>query len=124
MKRMQLVVLVGTVAFAPLLLAEPADAPKAGECKRLPSDKRILKLEFRPETAMLDLLSTYSQLSCKKLNVTGDLSPHRVTMTLPKPLSLQEFSAALRAEATKLGIGYTESNSTLDVKAPGRRAVE
>jgi len=93
------------------LIGAPASAPRAGEraksspapsapasradggdaCRRMPAGKR-LKLNLKPNTDLVDLVSWISAITCKQFIVPGSIPPQSKTVTIvsPRPITVAE----------------------------------
>ena len=115
---MQLQPRMGRKLAALLLLVAaamgPAAAARAGErsgdpaagdsCRQLPPGKR-LKLNLKPKTDLVDLVSWISAITCKQFIVPGSIPPQSRTVTIvaPRTITVAEaynlFLAALNSVA-------------------------
>src|SRR5436305_2249387 len=76
------------------LIGAPASAPRAGErshdgdtCRRLPAGKR-LKLNLKPNTDLVDLVSWISAITCRQFIIPGTIPPQSRTVTIVAPQSI------------------------------------
>jgi len=110
--------LVALLLLVTATMGPPAAAAAAGEartapvatggetCRRLPAGKR-LRLNLKPDTDVVDLVSWISAITCKQFIVPGSLPTQGKTVTIiaPQPITAGEayelFLAALDS------VGYT-----------------
>src|SRR5262245_28832520 len=71
-------------------------------CRKLPDNKR-LKLNLKPNTELVDLISWISAITCKQFVVPGTIPSHGKTVTIIAP---QLITAA---EAYQLFLGALDS---------------
>src|SRR6476620_4221711 len=81
-------------AAAAAAAGEAASAPAAtggDTCRRLPDNKR-LKLNLKPNTDVVDLVSWISSITCKQFIVPGSIPPQSKTVTIvsPRPITVAE----------------------------------
>ena len=95
-------------------------ASETGPCKPLPRQRRIITLEFKPNSLLTDVAGAYTAMACKRLKFTGDLSAHKVTLEKQKRLSLDELSALVRAQVEKAGLRWVEDDTSVAL-GPGSR---
>jgi hypothetical protein len=88
-------------------------ASETGLCKPLPRQRRLINLEFKPNSLLTDVAGAYTAMACKRLKVTGDLSAHKVTLEKQKRLSLEEVSTLVRAQAEKAGLRWVEDDTSV-----------
>ena len=118
------------------LIGAPASAPRAGErpktpvaaaarpandgdaCRRLPEGKR-LKLNLKPNTDLVDLVSWISAITCKQFIIPGSIPPQSKTVTIVAPQSITV------AEAYALFLDALESvGLTVYQSGPALRVIE
>ena len=107
------------LAFAFVTAVSPgvlAAADKA-DCKPIPKGKRILKLNLKPNSALVDLFNVYSMLTCKRLNVSADLSEARVTIPPQGEISIEELAQLVRSNAEKAKVVLEETERTIEVSS-------
>jgi general secretion pathway protein D len=98
---------------SPSAVSVPARASDAGDsCQRMPAGKR-LKLNLKPNTDLVDLVSWISAITCKQFIIPGTIPPQSKTVTIVAP---QTITAA---EAYDLFLTALESVG-LTVYASGR----
>jgi hypothetical protein len=90
-----------------------AAASQSALCKPLPRQRRLINLEFKPASRLVDVAGAYAAMSCKKLHITGDQSSHKVTLGKHRRLSLAELSAMVRAQAEKAGLRWAEDDTSI-----------
>jgi len=82
------------------LIGAPVSAPRAGErpkpsdgdtCHRLPPGKR-LKLNLKPNTDLVDLVSWISAITCRQFIIPGSIPAQSRTVTIvsPQPITAAE----------------------------------
>jgi general secretion pathway protein D len=90
---------IATVFLAAWVTMMPAGAagaagvprPAAGECRKLPAGKRIVRLNLKPETNVADLVAWISAITCKQFLVPGELGTGKtVTVFSPQLLTREE----------------------------------
>ena len=92
------------------------NASQAGQCKPLPRLRRLVNIDFKPNSQLTDVAGAYAAMSCKRLKITGDLSAHRVTVDKRKRMSLEELGALVRSLTEKAGVDYLEDDSSIVMK--------
>ena len=120
------------------LIGAPASAPRAGEraksspapsapasradggdaCRRMPAGKR-LKLNLKPNTDLVDLVSWISAITCKQFIIPGTIPPQSKTVTIIAPQSITV------GKAYKLFLDALESvGLTVYQSGPALRLIE
>jgi hypothetical protein len=86
--RLELVALASVFLVAiggPASAAAPARQSDAGDtCRRLPPGKR-LKLNLKPNTDLVDLVSWISAITCKSFIIPSTIPPQSKTVTIVAP---------------------------------------
>ena len=77
---------ISTPTSTPAPASEPGDA-----CRKMPAGKR-LKLNLKPNTEVVDLVSWISAITCKRFIVPGNLQGQGKTVTIvaPQPITAAE----------------------------------
>lgn len=65
--------------------ATAAPAERATSCRKLPPDRRIVKLNLKPDTNVADLLAWISSITCKQFILPGSIAPASKTVTIVSP---------------------------------------
>jgi type II secretory pathway component GspD/PulD (secretin) len=112
------------VAVSPTRLARAAErsapraaSPSSGDsCRRLPEGKR-LRLNLKPNTPLIDLVSWISAISCKQFVVPGELSSQSKTVTIvaPQPITVAEAYDLFLAALDAVGLTVYRSENVLRV---------
>ena len=97
-------------------VAPPAtgDGKKAGElpaqkefsgCKKIPPGRRVLKMTFKPDSEIADLVSWISTVSCTQFVTAGHLLKGRkFTLMAPQLVSAQEAYELFIGALTSVGL--------------------
>ena len=59
-------------------------------CKKLPPGKRIVKLNLKPETDVIDLIGWISSITCSQFLVSIPLQGKKVTIIAPQLITPEE----------------------------------
>jgi type II secretory pathway component GspD/PulD (secretin) len=100
-----LLMLIASTAGATSAVAAPSPAPAAtggDSCRRLPAGTR-LKLNLKPNTDLVDLVSWISAISCKQFVIPGTIPPQSKTVTIVAPQTITP------AQAYRLFLGALDS---------------
>jgi hypothetical protein len=100
-----LLLLIALTGRATSVAAAPpaAPAPTGGDtCRRLPEGKR-LKLNLKPNTELVDLVSWISAITCKQFVIPGTIPAQSKTVTIIAPQMITT------AEAYDLFLGALDS---------------
>ena len=116
-----LALLIAVAAPLPLL-ARPAERPASGaaasgdSCRRLPEGKR-LRLNLKPNTPLIDLVSWISAITCKQFVVPGDLPSQTKTVTIvaPQPITVAEAYDLFLGALDAVGLTVYRSENVLRV---------
>lgn len=114
-----LLLLVAT-AMGPAAAAragERAGDPAAGDsCRQLPAGKR-LKLNLKPNTDLVDLVSWISSITCKQFIVPGSIPAQSRTVTIisPRPITVPEAYALFLDALDSVGLTVYASGKVLRV---------
>jgi len=96
-RKLATLLLLVTAAMGPAAAAwagarAPAPAPAPGDsCRKMPAGKR-LKLNLKPNTDLVDLVSWISAITCKQFIVPGTIPAQSRTVTIiaPQPITVAE----------------------------------
>ena len=100
---------------APRPPAASAPAPDGGDsCRRMPPGKR-LKLNLKPNTEVVDLVSWISAITCKRFIVPGNLQPQSKTVTIiaPQPITASEAYDLFLDALDSVGLTVYPAGQTL-----------
>jgi len=106
---------VGPAAAARERASAPAST--AGEsCRRLPEGKR-LRLNLKPNTELIDLISWISAITCKPFIVPGTIPSQGKTVTIvaPQPITTAEAYDLFLAALDSVGLTVYASGGFLRV---------
>jgi len=111
--------LLVTATVGPAAAAEHPSAPAstAGEsCRRLPEGKR-LRLNLKPNTELVDLISWISAITCKRFIVPGTIPSQGKTVTIiaPQPITTVEAYDLFLAALDSVGLTVYASGGFLRV---------
>ncbi|HEY7373635.1 MAG TPA: hypothetical protein VIF57_15850 [Polyangia bacterium] len=101
----------------PAAAAAPARAADDGDsCQRLPAGKR-LKLNLKPNTDLVDLVSWISAITCKQFIVPGTIPPHSKTVTIvsPRPITVAEAYDLFLEALESVGLTAYSSHGVMRV---------
>jgi type II secretory pathway component GspD/PulD (secretin) len=95
-------------------MTRPAD--EGDSCHRLPEGKR-LKLNLKPNTDLVDLVSWISAITCKQFIVPGSIPPQSRTVTIvsPRPITAREAYALFLDALDSVGLTVYQAGSALRV---------
>jgi hypothetical protein len=111
---------LATVVAAPISTARaagPAATAATGDsCRRLPEGKR-LKLNLKPNTDLVDLVSWISAITCKQFIVPGTIPAQSKTVTIiaPRPITVPEAYALFLDALDAVGLTVYSSGPVLRV---------
>jgi type II secretory pathway component GspD/PulD (secretin) len=94
-RKLAALLLLIAAAMGPAAAARAGErAPAAAEgdaCRKLPAGKR-LKLNLKPNTDLVDLVSWISAITCKQFIVPGTIPSQSRTVTIvsPRPITVRE----------------------------------
>lgn len=94
-----------------------AAAPGPGDsCRRLPAGKR-LKLNLKPNTDLVDLVSWISAITCKQFILPGALpaGSRTVTIVSPQPITVPEAYALFLDALDSVGLTVYSAGKVLRV---------
>ena len=95
----------------------PAAASGTGDsCRRLPEGKR-LKLNLKPNTDLVDLVSWISAITCKQFIVPGTIPAQSKTVTIisPQPITVPEAYDLFLDALDSVGLTVYSSGKVLRV---------
>lgn len=120
--------LLALVAGAPASSARAAERPRpvtaaparAGDdgdtCRRMPEGKR-LKLNLKPNTDLVDLVSWISAITCRQFIIPGTIPPQSRTVTIvsPRPITAAEAYDLFLDALDAVGLTVYRSGGVLRV---------
>ena len=128
-----------TAPTPPAPPAAPAPAPAAGtakpgapgvvelpgekefnSCKKLPPGKRIVKLNLKPETEVIDLIGWISSITCSQFLVSIPLQGKKVTVIAPQLITPEEAYRLFYAALESLGLTVEPSGKFLRIVESSR----
>jgi type II secretory pathway component GspD/PulD (secretin) len=95
----------------------PARAAVDGDaCQRLPAGKR-LKLNLKPDTTVVDLVSWISAITCRSFIVPGSIASQTKTVTIvaPQPITAAEAYQLFLSALDSVGLTVYSSGGVLHV---------
>jgi len=93
----------------------PAPASEPGDaCRKMPAGKR-LKLNLKPNTEVVDLVSWISAITCKRFIVPGNLPTQNKTVTIvaPQPITAAEAYDLFLDALDSVGLTVYSAGRTL-----------
>ena len=98
----------------------PGTAELPGEkefnsCKKLPPGKRIVKLNLKPETDVLDLIGWISSITCSQFLVSIPLQGKKVTVIAPQLITPEEAYRLFWAALESVGLTVEPSGKFLRI---------
>jgi len=128
-----------TAPTPPAPPAAPAPAPAAGaakpgapgvvelpgekefnSCRKLPPGKRIVKLNLKPETEVIDLIGWISSITCSQFLVSIPLQGKKVTVIAPELITPEEAYRLFFAALESLGLTVEPSGKFLRIVETSR----
>jgi general secretion pathway protein D len=119
--------------------APPAPAPAAGaakagvpgvvelpgekefnSCKKLPPGKRIVKLNLKPDSELIDLIGWISSITCSQFLVTLPLQGKKVTVIAPQLITPEEAYRLFYAALESVGLTVEPSGKFLRIVESSR----
>lgn len=88
------------------------DAPRDfNSCQQFPPNKRIVKLNLKPETELGDLISWISSITCKQFVLPGTIpaNSRKVTVVAPQLITPEEAYRLFLAALDSVGLTVQES---------------
>jgi general secretion pathway protein D len=112
-------------AAAPAAPGAPGTAELPGEkefnsCKKLPPGKRIVKLNLKPETEVLDLIGWISSITCSQFLITSNLQGKKVTIIAPQLITPEEAYRLFYAALESVGFTVEPSGKFLRIVEAAR----
>ncbi|MGB8295136.1 MAG: type II secretion system secretin GspD, partial [Polyangia bacterium] len=112
----------GKAAAAP---AKPGVVELPGEkefnsCKKLPAGKRIVKLNLKPETDVIDLVGWISSITCSQFLVSIPLTGKKVTIVAPQLITPEEAYRLFFAALESVGLTVEPSGKFLRIVETAR----
>src|SRR5690242_16012502 len=114
-----LLLLVAATVGPAAAARERPRAPATGDgdsCRRLPAGKR-LRLNLKPNTELVDLISWISAITCKQFVVGGNIPTQGKTVTIvaPMPITAGEAYALFLDALDSVGLTVYPSHGVLRV---------
>jgi hypothetical protein len=103
--------------------AEPLTDPREPTtCKKVPADKKVLKLNLKPDSEVADLVLWYSMISCTPVMLSSGVSiaGKKVTVLSPNLMTLEEARSLLLATLDSVGLAVERDGRFLYVVAAAR----
>jgi general secretion pathway protein D len=121
----------GTPAPAPAPVAGAAKPATTGivelpgetefnSCKKLPPGKRIVKLNLKPETDVIDLIGWISSITCSQFLVSIPLHGKKVTVIAPQLITPEEAYRLFFAALESVGLTVEPSGKFLRIVESAR----
>ena len=89
-------------------------------CKKLPSGKRIVKLNLKPETDVIDLVGWISSITCSQFLVSVPLQGKKVTIIAPQLITPEEAYRLFFAALESVGLTVEPSGKFLRIVETAR----
>jgi len=89
-------------------------------CKKLPPGKRIVKLNLKPETDVIDLIGWISSITCSQFLVSIPLQGKKVTIIAPQLITPEEAYRLFFAALESVGLTVEPSGKFLRIVEAGR----
>jgi len=118
----------GSAAATKLAAGKPADpaAPAAGvveipgekefnSCKKLPAGKRIVRLNLKPDTEVMDLIGWISSITCAQFIVSVPLQGKKITIVSPQLITPEEAYRLFFSALDSLGLTVEPTGKFLRV---------
>jgi len=96
-------------------ISTPTSTPEPGDaCRKMPAGKR-LKLNLKPNTEVVDLVSWISAITCKRFIVPGNLPAQGKTVTIvaPQPITAAEAYDLFLDALDSVGLTVYSAGRTL-----------
>jgi general secretion pathway protein D len=96
---------------------ELAGEREFNSCKKFPANKRIVKLNMKPETELGDLLSWISSITCKQFLLPGTIPANskKVTIIAPQLITPEEAYRLFLAALDSVGLTVEPSGKFLRI---------
>ena len=107
---------VGPAAAAASARAKAFASTEGDSCRKLPEGKR-LRLNLKPNTEVIDLVSWISAITCKHFIVPGSIPSQGKTVTIiaPEPITAAEAYDLFLAALDSVGLTVYPSGGVLRV---------
>ena len=89
-------------------------------CKKLPPGKRIVKLNLKPETEVIDLIGWISSITCSQFLVSIPLHGKKVTIIAPQLITPEEAYRLFFAALESVGLTVEPSGKFLRIVESSR----
>jgi general secretion pathway protein D len=89
-------------------------------CKKLPPGKRIVKLNLKPETEVIDLIGWISSITCSQFLVSIPLQGKKVTVIAPQLITPEEAYRLFYAALESVGLTVEPSGKFLRIVESSR----
>ncbi len=89
-------------------------------CKKLPPGKRIVKLNLKPDTELIDLIGWISSITCSQFLVTIPLQGKKVTVIAPQLITPEEAYRLFYAALESVGLTVEPSGKFLRIVESSR----
>ncbi|MGC9982779.1 MAG: type II secretion system secretin GspD [Polyangia bacterium] len=89
-------------------------------CKKLPPGKRIVKLNLKPETDVIDLIGWISSITCSQFLVSIPLQGKKVTVIAPQLITPEEAYRLFFAALESVGLTVEPSGKFLRIVESSR----
>jgi general secretion pathway protein D len=89
-------------------------------CKKLPPGKRIVKLNLKPETDVIDLIGWISSITCSQFLVSIPLQGKKVTVIAPQLITPEEAYRLFYAALESVGLTVEPSGKFLRIVESSR----
>jgi len=105
--------LLGLGAVPSRALGAASGDPGATACRKLPTGKRIVRLNLKPDTNVADLVAWISSVTCKQFVLPGTISAAGKTVTIvsPRLLTADEAYDLFLAALGSVGLTVYRSGS-------------
>jgi general secretion pathway protein D len=119
-RKLAALLLLVAAAMGPAAAARAGERPSAAaagdSCRKLPAGKR-LKLNLKPNTDLVDLVSWVSAITCKQFIVPGTISAQSRTVTIvsPQPITAAEAYALFLDALDSVGLTVYASGNVMRV---------
>lgn len=107
----------GTIGVTGEGVPELAGEREFNSCKKFPANKRIVKLNMKPETELGDLLSWISSITCKQFLLPGTIPANskKVTIIAPQLITPEEAYRLFLAALDSVGLTVEPSGKFLRI---------
>ncbi|HEX7596843.1 MAG TPA: type II secretion system secretin GspD [Polyangia bacterium] len=89
-------------------------------CKKLPPGKRIVKLNLKPETDVIDVIGWISSITCSQFLVAIPLAGKKVTIIAPQLITTEEAYRLFYAALESVGLTVEPSGKFLRIVESAR----